>query len=165
MVKPIIGGMVGVLLYFPPLAAQSQVQPLNPQILSQASAPIGSNEAVSPLEVQQFAQALKQLKKIEMETQEKIVAALKHENLSPERFQEIGQRQSNLDSSGSAEITPGEQERFDKAIAKIQTIQQEAAPKQHRAITLQGLTEERFNQIGQMIDKSPTLKQQLKNSL
>lgn len=165
MLKPAIGGMVGALLYFSPVTAQSQVQPLSPRILSQASTSLGANETVSQLEIQQFAQALKQLKKIEMDTQEKIIAALKHENLSPERFQEIGQRQTNPDASGSTEISPSEQKRFDQAVAKIQTIQQEAAPRQHRAITLQGLTEERFNQIGQMIDKSPALKQQLRNSL
>ncbi len=164
MLKPVIGGMVGALLYFPPVAAQLQVQSLSPQTLSQASISKESNEAVRQLEIQQFAQALKQLKRIEMETQEKIVAALKHERLSPERFQEIGRQQSNLASAGS-EITPSEQERFNKALAAIQTIQQEAAPKEHRAITLQGLTEERFNQIGQIIDKNPALKQQLKNSL
>lgn len=162
MLKPAIGGMIGALLYFSPVAAQAQVQPLSPQLLSQTSTSTGSSETVSPLEIQQFAQALKQLKKVEMETQEKVVQALKQERLSPERFQEIGQQRNNPDPSG---ITPAELERFDKAVEKIQTIRQEAAPKESRAVTMQGLTVERFNQIGQMINKSPALKQQLQNSL
>jgi hypothetical protein len=115
--------------------------------------------------MQQFAQALKQLKRIEMETQEKIIEALKQERLSPERFQEIAQQRNNPDASGATQISPGEQEHFDKAIAKIQTIRQEAAPKESRAVSMQGLTEERFNQIGQMINQNPALKQQLQNSL
>ncbi len=164
MLKPVIGGMVGTLLYFLPAAAQSQLQQ-TPQVLSQYSTSAGSNDTVRPLELQQFAQALKQLKKVEMETQGKMVEALKEEHLSPQRFQEIGQQKNNPAAAGATQITPSEQERFDKALAKIQAIQQEAAPKQSRAITLQGLTEERFNQIGQMIDKSPALKQQLQNSL
>lgn len=164
MLKPVIRGMIGALLYFPPVVAQTQVQPLSPQLLSQTSTSTGANETVSPLEIQQFAQALKQLKKIEMATQEKMVEALKQENLSPERFQEIGQQRNNSDLAATG-ITPGELERFDKAVAKLQTIQQEAAPKESRAISMQGLTMERFNQIGQMINKSPALKQQLQNNL
>ncbi|UBF30665.1 DUF4168 domain-containing protein (plasmid) [Kovacikia minuta CCNUW1] len=164
MLKPMIGGIVGALLYFPPVAAQPQVAQLNPQILSQIFAPKGSEEAISPLEIQQFAQALKQLKKVEMETQGKMVEALKEENLSPQRFQEIGQRRNNPDAPVSTEITPAEQERFDKALAKMQTIQEESIPKQRRAITLQGLTVERFSQIGQAVNKSPALKQQVQNS-
>ncbi len=164
MMKPMIGGVAVALLYFPPVVAQTHVQPFSPQLLSQTSLSTGSNGTVTPLEIQQFAQALKQLQKIEMETQEKIVKALKEERLSPERFQEIAQ-QLNSPDAGTTQITPTEQERFDKAIAKIQTIRQEVASKENRAISMQGLTTERFNQIGQMIDKNPALKQQLRNSL
>jgi hypothetical protein len=162
MLKPIIGGVVGVLIAFPPVIAQAQTQPLNPQVLSQATT--GATGTISPLEMQQFVQALKQLKKIEMETQEKMVAALKQERLSPERFQEIGQQRNNPDPT-TAGISPKDLEHFDKALAKIQTIKQEAAPKETRAISMQGLTTERFNQIGEMINSSPTLQQQLKNSI
>lgn len=164
MLKPIVGGLIGTLLQLTPVVAQPQPQSLNPQVLSQSLTPRGVNSTVSPLELQQFVQALKQLKKVEMDTQEKMVEALKSENLSPQRFQEIGQQRSNPDAP-AAGITPSEQQRFDKALAKIQTIQQEAAPKQSRAITLQGLTVERFNQIGEAINRSPALKQQLQNSL
>jgi hypothetical protein len=165
MLKPVIGGVATALLYFPPVIAQTQTQQSSSPVLAQTSAPTRSSETVSPLEIQQFAQALKQLKKIEMETQEKIVAALKQERLSPERFQEIGQQLNNPDLAGTTQITPTEQERFEKAIAKIQTIRQEVATKESRAVSMQGLTEERFNQIGQIINQNPALKQQLQNSL
>lgn len=163
MLKLIVGGLAGVLLYFPPVVAQSTAQQQSPQIIAQM-APRGSNETVSPLELQQFAQALRQLRKVEMETQEKMAEALKAERLSPERFQEIGQQRSNPDSPVGGTISPGEQEKFDKILAKIQTIRQEAIPKRSRAITLQGLTIERFNQIGEVIDRNATLRQQLQNS-
>ncbi len=93
-----------------------------------------------------------------------MVEVLKDEDLSPQRFQEIGQQRSNPDSSTSTEISPKEQEHFDKALARMQTIQEESVPKQRRAITLQGLTVERFRQIEQVVSKSPTLKQQVQNS-
>lgn len=165
MLKPVIGGVATALLALPSVVAQTPVQQLSPQVVSQVSTSTRSSDTVSPLEIQQFAQALKQLKKIEMETQEKIVQALKDERLSPERFQEIAQQRGNPDPSGATQITPKEQERFDKAVAKIQTIRQETASKESRAVSMQGLTEERFNQIGQMIDKNPVLKRQLQNSL
>jgi hypothetical protein len=59
---------------------------------------------------------LKQLKKIEMETQQKMVEALKQEKLSPERFQEIAQQRNNPDPA-SAGVSPSDVERFDKAVA------------------------------------------------
>ena len=164
MLKSIVGGLVGTLLSFAPVVAHPLRQPLSPQVLSQAFTPKRANESISPLELQQFAQALKQLQKVEMETREKMVEALKEEKLSPQRFQEIGQQRSNPDSPASSEISASEQQRFDKALAKIQAIQQESAPKQSRAITLQGLTVERFNQIGRALDKNPALRQQLQNS-
>lgn len=165
MHKSTIGGLVGVLLYFPSVGAQPPMQPLSPQLLSQALPSQASGNTVTPLEIQQFAQALKELRKVQMETQKKMVKAIEDERLSPARFQEIGQRRDDPNFPVSTEITPTEQERFDKALAKIQTIQQEAIVKQRRAITLEGLTLERFNQISQAIDKDPALKQQLQRSL
>jgi len=165
MLKPIVGGGVGILLSFFPGMAQAQTPQPNPQVLAQVFAPRGTGETVSPLELQQFAQALKQLQRVEMEAQQKMVEALKTENLSPQRFGEIGQQRENPDFQVSTAISSAEQERFDKALTKIRTIQQEAAPKRSRAVTLQGLTVERFNQIGQVVDRNPALKEQLKNSL
>lgn len=163
MIKPMVGGLIGALLYLSPAVAQNQDPQQDPQFLAQAFTQKGAAETVSLLELQQFAQALNQLRAIEMETQKKITEALKEEKLSPERFQEIGQSSNNPDFSVSTQISPVEQQRFEKALAKIQTIRQEIIPKQSRAITLQGLTVERFSQIGQAIDKNPALKQQLQN--
>lgn len=161
MRKSIVGGFVGSLVAIAPgvVAAPS----LSTPVLAQAFSPNRASNAVSPLELQQFIQAVKQLQKVQMETQEKLGEALKSERLSPERFQEIARYRSNPESPLSSPITPPEQERFDKAITKIQKIQAEAAPKQSRAITLQGLTVDRFNQIGAAIDANPTLQQQLRN--
>ncbi len=161
MLKSLVSGFVGVLVAIAPsvVAAPS----LSAPVLAQAFSPNRASNTVSPLELQQFIQAVKQLQKVQMETQEKLVDALKSERLSPERFQEIGRYRNNPDSPLSGPISPAEQERFDKAITKIQKIQAEATPKQNRAITLQGLTVERFNQIGAAIDASPTLQQQIRN--
>jgi len=159
-----IVGVVGTLLYVPAAAAQSPEKRLSPQPLAQNLIPGRTTPAISPLELQQFVQALRQLQKVQMETQEKMAAALKAEKLSPERFQEIGRQRNNPDST-STEISPAEQKRFETALEKIQTIQREAVPKQSRAIRLQGLSVERFNQIGQAIEQNPALRQQLQNSL
>lgn len=163
MLKSIVGGLIGTLLSLSPLIAQAEGQPFSHLILAQIPTLRGESESVSPLELQQFIQALKQLKRVEMETQEKMIEALKSERLSPQRFQEIGQQQSNPDAT-STQISPNEQQQFEKALTKIQTIQQEAIPKQSRAVTFQGLTMQRFNQIGRAIEKNPTLKQQLQSN-
>lgn len=165
MLKSIVVGLVGTLVSLAPGMAQAQTQPPSPQVLSQSFSPGRASTTITPLELQQFIQALRQLQRVDMETQEKLVEALKSENLSPQRFQEIGQKQNNPDIPGVAPVSAAEQQRFEKAIAKIQTIREEAAPKQSRAITLQGLTVERFNQIGVAIEQNPDLRRQIQNRL
>lgn len=165
MKKTFAGVFVGSLLFLPIAVAQSQAQlPSSPPAAQVLSLP-GLSGAASPLEIQQFAQAIKQLRKVEMETQQKMAEALKGEGLSPQRFQEIGQRQDNPDSPLTADISAKDQQRFDKALAKINQIQQDAVPKQNRAVRLQGLTLERFNQIGRAIEQNPTLKRQFQENL
>jgi phosphoglycerol transferase MdoB-like AlkP superfamily enzyme len=165
MKKTFAGVFAGVVLALPMTIAQSQAQsPSAPPTTQVISLPKSSGLA-SPLELQQFAQAIKQLRSVEMETQKKMAEALKEEGLSPQRFQEIGQRQDNPDSPLTADISPKDQQRFDKALAKINQIQQDAVPKQNRAVRLQGLTLERFNQIGRAIDQNPALKRQMQGNL
>jgi hypothetical protein len=165
MKRKVAGVFVGALLLLPMTIAQSYAQSPSPSSTTQVISLPRANGLASPLELQQFAQAIKQLRKVEMETQKKMAEALKEEGLSPSRFQEIGQRQDNPDSPLTVDISPKEQQQFDKALAKINQIQQDAAPKQNRAVTLQGLTLERFNQIGRAIEQNPALKRQLRENI
>lgn len=164
MKKTVARVFVGALLVLPMAVAQSQAQSPSPSSANQVLSLPRSSGSTSPLELQQFAQALRQLKKVEMEMQQKMAEALKDERLSPQRFQEIGQRQDDPNSPLTADISAKEQQQFDKALAKINKIQQDTVPKQNRAVTLQGLTLEQFNQIGRAIDQNPTLKRQLRDN-
>jgi len=165
MKRKIAGGLVGTLLLLPMTVAPSQAQSPSPTSTTQVLSLPKSNGLASPLELQQFTQAIKQLRKVEMEMQQKMAEALKGEGLSPQRFQEIGQRQENADSPLTADISPKDQQKFEKALAKINQIQQDAVPKQNRAVRLQGLTLERFNQIGRAIEQNPSLKRRLQGNL
>lgn len=165
MKRKIAGGLVGTLLFLSMTGAPSQAQSPSPTSTNQVLSLPKSNGLASPLELQQFTQAVKQLQKVEMEMQQKMAEALKGEGLSPPRFQEIGQRQDNPDSPLTAEISAKDQQKFDKALEKIKQIQQDIVPKQNRAVTLQGLTLERFNQIGRAIEQNPSLKRQLRGNL
>ncbi len=164
MKKTVARVFVGALLVLPMAVVPSQAQSPSPPSANQVLSLPRSSGSTSPLELQQFAQALRQLKKVEMEMQQKMAEALKDEGLSPQRFQEIGERQGNPDSPLTADISTKDQERFDKALAKINKIQQDTVPKQNRAVTLQGLTVEQFNRIGRAIDQNPTLKRQLRDN-
>lgn len=161
MKKTIARVFVGALLVLPMAIAQSHAQ--SPSSTTQVISLPRSSGSASPLELQQFAQAIKQLKRVEMEMQQKMVEALKDEKLSPQRFQEIGQRQDDPNAPITADISAKDQQQFDKALAKIKQIQQDAVPKQNRAVALQGLTLERFNQIGRAIEQNPALKRQLRD--
>ncbi len=161
--KKTIAIFAGALLFVP--SAIAQAQPPSQTLITQGISSPGANGSASPLELQQFAQAIKQLRKVEMEMQQKMGEALKEEGLSPQRFQEIGERQNNINASSTADISVKDQQRFDKALAKINQIQRDAVPKQNRAVTFQGLTLERFNQIGRAIERNPTLKRQFQENL
>lgn len=163
MKKTIARVFVGALLVLPVAIAPSHAQSPSSTSKTQVISLPRSSGSASPLELQQFAQAIKQLKRVEMEMQQKMVEALKDERLSPQRFQEIGQRQDDPNASITADISAKDQQQFDKALAKIKQIQQDAVPKQNRAVALQGLTLERFNQIGRAIEQNPTLKRQLRD--
>lgn len=163
MKKTIARVFVGALLFLQTVTAQSQAQSPSPTTTQVLSLPRSSG-STSPLELQQFTQAIRQLKRVEMETQQKMAEAIKEERLTPQRFQEIGQRQDDPNFPITADISAKEQQQFDKAIVKVRQIQQDSIPKQNRAITFQGLTLERFNKIGQVIEQNPALKQQLRES-
>ncbi len=160
--KKTIAVFAGALLFVP--SAIAQAKPPSQTLITQAISPQRATASASPLELQQFAQAIRQLKKVEMEMQQKMAEALKEERLTPQRFQEIGERQDNPNSSLTADISTKDQQRFDKALTKIKQIQQDTAPKQSRAVRLQGLTLERFDQIGRAIEQNPTLKRQLRDN-
>ncbi len=157
----IVWGCAGLCVILSPTMAQAQARQLQiaPEALSQTSS--SQNGSITPLELNQFSQAIKQLQIIELRNQRRMTAAIKDEGLEPERFVEIEESVRTRNVNPENPITPEEQEKYIKAATRVQEIWQEAQPKREKAVTMQGLTLQRFAQINQIISQDPDLQKQL----
>jgi hypothetical protein len=162
MLKSIfLGGCLGISLLSTPVAVYAQAQ----QLMTPPPAQAAVSEEISPLELQQFVQVLKQWRVIEMEMQKKMTQAIKAEGLTPERFLEIERKQDNFSLSSGAAVSEQEQQQFEKAQANVRKIWQETQPKKKRVITAQGLDIQRFSQIGQKVEQDRNLQQRVQQML
>jgi hypothetical protein len=161
MFKPIfVGGCLAISLFLIPAIAYGQASSLTPA----APAEMATGDQITPLEVQQFVQVLKRWKDIDQESQKKILMAIKAERLNPQLFLEIAKTQ-NTQTEGSPEFSAADLQKFKKVISKIQAMEPEIQSKKEHAITSQGLTVARFNQIGYTSEQNPALKQKIKQML
>ena len=158
----IVGGLAVVTLAFTPSQAKTQSSQLSlPTLSTQATAPA----PVSPLELQQFVQGIKQLQSIDRRNQAKMVQVVEKEGLSPERFQEIAQNIQEPNSTLEPPISEQEREQFARIVEQMEEIQKESLPKQQRAITMQGLEISRFSEIDRAVQQDATLQKKVRQML
>jgi hypothetical protein len=146
---------------------QSQTSP-QPQTSPQAQ--------VSTQEVEQFANAIKQLRTIQEQAQNQADQAIQAQGLTVDRFNEILQTQRGAEgsqgsqsqpSSGSsnARVSSEEQQNFNQALSKVSEIQQTTQQQMEQAVQKEGLSIQRFNQIFAAVRQSPDLRQQVEQKL
>ncbi len=155
----ILGGCVSIGMMLSPVVVQAQARQLEiaPEALPSATA----NSQITPLELNQFSQVIKQLQALEIKNQKKMTDAIKAEGLKPERFVEIEDSIRDPASQPENPITAEEKEKYIKAATRLQEIWQEAQPKREKAVTTQGLTLQRFAQINQVVSQDPALQKQV----
>lgn len=120
-----------------------------------------SSAEISSDELKQFVQAVKQLEKLEDETQAKIAEAVEKEGLTLERFWEIGKSQNNPDPGSKTEISAEEQQKFTQALAKVKEVSQEAQLKRDETLQAQGFKVERFKEILDRVQQEPELQKKV----
>jgi hypothetical protein len=170
---------VAALLVTLSLSAQAQTrqpaapaQPAAPQT-SPPSAPGASPQAspqaapitVSSAEVDQFANAIKELRTIQEDAQTQASQAIQGQGLSVERFNQLLQNQRNPQSQPPANVTSQERQNFDQAMSKVGEIQQSTQTRMEEAIKKQGLDVPRFNQIFAAVRQDPNLRQQIQQKI
>jgi hypothetical protein len=85
--------------------------------------------------------------------------AIASEDLTPQRFMEIGQTRTRIGESSDKSASPEEIEKFKKALVKVNNVLEVSQSKQERVIKGQGLEISRFNQISKIIEQDRNLKQ------
>jgi Domain of unknown function (DUF4168) len=151
-----------LLTLLAPLEARAQANRL---LAPSATSPsVSAAPAITPLELQQFVQAIKQVQTIEMESQKQMGELIKKGGLSLERFVEID-KAVNAGVPPSKPISEDEQKKHQAITLKIQKVWQESQPKKERAVTAQGLTVSRFGEINSQVRSDRTLQEKVKQML
>ncbi|MGH2415829.1 MAG: DUF4168 domain-containing protein [Microcystaceae cyanobacterium] len=162
MLKQLLwSGGVATLLLASSLSASTLAQQISPQSPSQ---PASSGE-ISSLELQQYASTVKRLQIIQQKAQKEMDEAVKNEDLSPERFMEIGRGPQNQGTQPIEPVTPSEKESFERAQAEVERIHQETEAKMQRAVQAEGLEVGRFRQIAAIVQKNPALIRQVQQMI
>lgn len=120
------------------------------------------SEGVSSEELQQLAQALKQLQAIQDETEAEILQAIQDEGLSPQKYQEILQES---EAEVTSDLSAEQKQSFERAYEQVSQLQHEAESKMEQAVEAEGLEVERFNQLLAFIEQDPALLQQVQQLL
>ena len=155
------------------LPAQAQTQPTAPSNAPASGQSSGQSD-VSAQEVQQFADALKQMRSIHEAAQTQANQIIEAKGLPIPRFNEILQSRPHAQSGTAQPSTPvapstpvsaQEQQKFDQALTEITQLQQTTEQKMEQAITASGLQVPRFNQIFSIARQDQTLKQRIEQVL
>ncbi|MEG3436369.1 DUF4168 domain-containing protein [Pannus brasiliensis CCIBt3594] len=160
--KWLLIGSCAVLTILAPGSVHAQAARL--LVPNETHAETSTVSGISPLELQQFVQALKQMQTIDLESQKQMAAIIQKEGLKLERFVEI----DRANSSGVAPEKPvsdGEQQRYNSIVTKIQKVWQDSQPKKERAITGQGLTVARFGEINNQVRSDRALQEKVKQMI
>jgi hypothetical protein len=120
---------------------------------------------VSEADLQKFAKAIVQFQSIDIDTQEKLTQAVQKHGLSPDRFLEIGESRRQGAPKPTTPVTPEEEAKFRQAIGDIQPILEQDQSQKEQAVVKSGLTVERFQAIGESVEKDPKLQDQLRTIL
>ena len=156
----VVGGVMAVVGLMSHTVAYGQFGgPISPTIQTETVA----DPEVSPLELQQFVQVIKQFQRIEAVMQRKMAQAMKKEGLTPERFMEINesQRQLRSESVNSSE----DLEKFRKVVVKFNEIMDDAEAKRQSTVETQGLELKRFLEIEKIVSNNRQLQAKVQRML
>lgn len=130
---------------------------------AQAQVKQAATTEVSPQELEQFAQAIEEMRSIQLESRDQVSQALQEEGISKERFQEILKAQRNPEVNVNA--SQQEMQKFESASQKLADIQRNTQSQMKNAVQEQGLEVPRFQQILAAVREQPTLQQQVQQMI
>jgi hypothetical protein len=116
-------------------------------------------ETVSDAELQQFANAYVQIFYADQEAQREMMAVLKKEGISVERYNEVSVALQDADNT--LQITAEELESIKEAAVELKSIQYEAQQLMEAGIEEQGLTVERYIELSDLLQENPDMQQRL----
>ena len=156
----ILGSIVTILLFSFTQKVKSQFPaPLSPTIKTETN----YLQEVSPLELKQFVNVIKQFQRIEMNMQHIMAKAMKKEGLTPEKFLEINKNQRQL--KPSFDNSSEDLDKFRKVVIKLEEIMSNAEKKRQSTVKTQGLDLPRFLKIEEIVAKNKHLQEKVQKML
>lgn len=159
----LVGSSVFTLLFAGGLSAQEAPAPESETQTQEAPQAPTATE-VSSEELEQFARVIPQLQEIQQSAQQEAAQVIQDSGLSTERFSEIYQSQQ-AGTAPTAEVTPEEQQSYEAASTKIESLEQEVRSQQEEVLQSEGLEPQRFGEILVAVRQDPTLQQQVQELL
>ncbi len=120
-----------------------------------------TNQAVTPAETRQFANAVKQVLVLSRESETQVAQAIQGEGFTEQRFDEIFRSQKDPQQKPSKPVDANEKQKYDRVMTKLMQLSKENDAKVETAVKKEGLNIPRFNQIFQAVRTDPQLRQQV----
>lgn len=122
-----------------------------------------ANEEVSDKDMQLFVKAIKLMQAVEMEAQQKMINAVEEAGLDVQSYNEL--QQTLQDPDQAENISEEDKQKFNTATRAIQQIQLETQTELEKQIGEAGLTVEKYQEIGTIIQGDPELQQKVQEML
>lgn len=126
-------------------------------------AQVPQQQTVTDEEVKLFAAAFKEIQVLNQEAQQTMVAAIENEDMDVQRFSEIYQAMQMPDQP--VEATEDELSKFESANNEVEKIQGVVQLQMEEKIREEGLSPERYQEIGMQIQNSPELQSKIQEYL
>lgn len=118
---------------------------------------------VSDTELTEFANAFKDIQMVTQEAQQKMSQVVQEKGMDIERFSEIHEAQ--LNPQAEVEVSTEEKELHQDITSELENMQGTFQKKMEDAISKQGLSLERYEQIAMGLQTDTELQERLKNIL
>lgn len=167
----LLGGSLTLVAYPADALAPAQAdRPTTVAMTKQEQAPNPTPDPaeiapVSEQELTQFASALMQLQTIQNAYDEQVVAVVQQEGLTPERFDQIlmvARSPQEAEAENIPEVSEDEAASFERAVAQIGEIQNNARSEMQQAIQEEGLEIERFQEIIIAVNNDESLEERVR---
>ncbi|TVQ36326.1 MAG: DUF4168 domain-containing protein [Spirochaetaceae bacterium] len=116
---------------------------------------------VGDAELNRFVEALQQIERVQMDTQEEMISVLDEQGITTERFNEIYQAEHNPEFELDQPLSSDEQSRFRMAEQQLQSIQEDSQVEMSQVVQNQGIEIDRFNEIYVALTQDPELQQRV----
>lgn len=152
----LVSGFASIALMLSAEVATAQMPAQAPQMQ------VADATSYNDEELKQFAEATKEVQKVQMEMQQKMVTAIQEEGLDPMQFQKMAQAQQSGAETADTEYTEEEQQAYANAMKAVMTMQQEVQAEMQTKLEDQGMTMQEYQMMAMAIQQSPEVTEKVK---